>query len=445
MRYAVNLLTMSIFNFYGEDGMNSNRFNGNQLRIAHFTWEFPPAIWGGLGTFATELTQKQVSMGHEVTVFAVNTENRLIPEENWHGVKVFRPKTLDLTPGLILFSNNDLKSWGEHFPFFSQVIGYNVMSVSTLVHNLVEERGENYDIIDAHDWLGIIGGMIAKRELDLPLIFHIHSTEYGRSGGSGGSPTINYIERKGGEAADGIITVSYAMKEELQRLGFPKEKIRVCWNGIDPYKYNPDVIPLEQRMLLRKQYGIKENEIFLFFIGRLVAVKGCEQLIHAMPHIVREHPNVKLVMLGVGDLEHSIRVLIDKYNLHHHVTLRTEFVPEQERILHYAAADIVVLPSLYEPFGIVCTEAMAMAKPVVVGAQGTSGLREQVIPNGDKQCGIHINPYDPEDIAWGVTQLLDSEEKRIWMGRNGRQRVFEEFTWDAVAEDTLAVYSEFLH
>ena len=423
--------------------MNLNA-NSSKLRIAHFTWEFPPAIWGGLGTFATEITQKQVSLGHDATVFAVNIENKLMPEENWHGVKVFRPKTLDLTPSLILFSNNDLQSWGENISFFSQVLGYNIMSASTLIHSLIQKKGEHYDIIDAHDWLGIMSGMIVKKELDIPLIFHVHSTEFGRSGGNGGSPTIKHIEGEGGRIADGVITVSHAMKEELQRIGFPKDKIRVCWNGIDPYKYNPDMISSEQKKLLRKQYGISDNEILLFFIGRLVSIKGCEQLIHAMPQVLKNYSNVKLVILGIGDLEQNIKTLIDGYNLQNHVILRTEFVPEQERILHYAAADIVVLPSLYEPFGIVCTEAMAMAKPVVVGAQGTNGMREQVIPNGDKQCGIHVNPFNPDDIAWGIMQLLDSEEKRIWMGRNGRQRVFDEFTWDTVTENTLNIYREFL-
>lgn len=415
------------------------------INIAHFTWEFPPAVWGGLGTFATELTQKQVSFGHNVTVFAVNTGNKLNTFDNWHGVQVYRPKTLDLTPGLTLCLNNDLQSWGSHLSFFSQVFGYNMMSASTLVNSIIRENGKTYDLIDAHDWLGIIGGMIAKKELGIPLIFHVHSTEHGRSGGNGGSPTINHIEREGGRTADGIITVSYAMKEELQQLGFPPEKIRVCWNGIDPYKYNPDLVSSEQRKLLRKQYGISEDDIFLFFIGRLVTIKGVEQLLHAMPHVLRDYPKVKLVMLGVGDLENTLRSLIDHLGLQNHVVLRTEFVSEPERILHYGAADIVVLPSLYEPFGIVCTEAMSMAKPVVVGAHGTNGMREQVIPNGEKQCGIHINPYDPEDIAWGITQLLESQEKRMWMGKNGRHRVFDQFTWDAVVTDTLEIYEEFLY
>ncbi|RLF50197.1 MAG: glycosyltransferase family 1 protein, partial [Thermoplasmata archaeon] len=122
--------------------------------------------------------------------------------------------------------------------------------------------------------------------------------------------------------------------------------------------------------------------------------------------------------------------------------LREEFVSEDERIRHYAAADLVVLPSLYEPFGIVCTEAMAMEKPVVVGARGTSGMREQVIPSGEEQCGIHINPYDPNDIAWGVKEILGREDCGAWMGKNGRKRVLKYFRWDQVAERILRIYKE---
>jgi len=104
----------------------------------------------------------------------------------------------------------------------------------------------------------------------------------------------------------------------------------------------------------------------------------------------------------------------------------------------------VVLPSLYEPFGIVCTEAMSMAKPVIVGARGTNGMREQIIPNGEKQCGIHINPFSPDDIAWGIKQVLESKEKGTWMGKNGQERVIEEFSWNVATNRTLNIYKEFV-
>ena len=414
------------------------------LKIAHFSWEFPPAIWGGLGTFATEITQKQAYLGNEVTVFAVNDENKLNTSDIWNGVEVYRPKTLDLTSNFYLFSNNDLRSWGAHFKFFADVLSYNMTSASQLVDVLVRKNGRSYDIIDGHDWLGVMGGMIAKKELKIPLVFHVHSTEIGRSGG-GGSRTIKDIEFEGGQIADCVITVSHSMKDELRSLGFPEYKIRVCWNGIDPSKYDPQKISHDEKMKLRRRYGIEDHEHLLFFIGRLVTIKGAENLVKAMPSVLSDFPDTKLVMLGIGDLENEIRLLIDRLGVTDKVIMRTEFVDEKERILHYAAADTVVLPSLYEPFGIVCTEAMSMAKPVVVGAKGTSGMREQIIASGEKQCGIHMNPYNPEDIAWGIKQVLESKEKSAMMGKNARERVIEQFSWDTITKRTLDIYREFVN
>lgn len=433
------------------DGMDKDKMLSHSenigkydMKIAHFSWEFPPAIWGGLGTFATEITQKQVSLGNEVTVFAVNDNNKLNISDIWNGVEVYRPKTLNFTSSFYLFSNQDLRSWGSHFNFFADVLGYNMMSASKLVDILVRKNGRKYDIIDGHDWLGVLGGMIAKKELDIPLVFHVHSTETGRSVG-GGSNTIKKIEFEGGQNADCIITVSYAMKDELIKLGFPENKIRVCWNGIDPDKYDPQKISQNEKNQLRRRYGIKDHEHLLFFIGRLVTIKGAENLVKAMPRVLEDFPDTKLLILGIGDMENQLRFLIDQLGINDKVVMRTEFVSEKERILHYASSDTVVLPSLYEPFGIVCTEAMSMAKPVVVGASGTSGMREQIIANGEKQCGIHINPNDSRDIAWGIKQLLESKEKSISFGKNARERVIEQYTWDIITKRTLEIYKEFVN
>jgi glycosyltransferase involved in cell wall biosynthesis len=414
------------------------------MNIAHFSWEFPPAIWGGLGTFALEITQKQVSRGNSVSVFALNDENKLNISEKWNKVEVYRPKTLDLTSTLGLFSNKDVRSWGSNFKFFADVMDYNINSASQLINTLVKKNGRSFDIIDAHDWLGIVGGMIVKKKLGVPLMFHVHSTEEGRSVG-GGSSTIKNIEFEGGQFADCVITVSHAMSDELKNMGFQQEKIRVCWNGVDPKKYDPQNISSEERIKFRQRHGVSDDENLLFFIGRLVTVKGVDNLIRAMPSILEDFPNTKLLVLGIGDMENQLRLIIDELGLKEKIILRTEFVSEEERILLYAAADIVVLPSLYEPFGIVCTEAMSMAKPVVVGARGTNGMREQIISSGNEQCGFHINPFDPDDIAWGVKQVLDSKERSILMGKKARKRVIEHFSWDVVTDKTLEIYKEFIN
>ena len=161
--------------------VENQKQNGHALSIAHFSWEYPPAIWGGLGTFATELTKQQSLHGHHVNVFALNDENKLKQEELYNGVHVYRPKIIDFIDSLLLFSNTDLQSWGQNLSFFSTVFAYNLFSANTLIQNLAQSNGNKIDIIDGHDWLGILGGMMAKKSLHLPLMFHVHSTEQGRS------------------------------------------------------------------------------------------------------------------------------------------------------------------------------------------------------------------------------------------------------------------------
>ncbi|MEM3479660.1 MAG: glycosyltransferase family 4 protein, partial [Candidatus Bathyarchaeia archaeon] len=174
----------------------------------------------------------------------------------------------------------------------------------------------------------------------------------------------------------------------------------------------------------------------------LTWVKGADTLILAMPEILSRVPKAKLVIVGVGEQEELLKEEVARLNLYDKVILKYEFLPEDMRIKFYAAADVCVFPSKYEPFGIVCTEAMSMGKPVVVGARGVSGLREQVVPSGPNQCGFHINPYDPSDIAKFVSILLESDELRKKCGINARKRVLEMFTWKTVAENTIRIYKE---
>jgi glycogen(starch) synthase len=161
-----------------------------------------------------------------------------------------------------------------------------------------------------------------------------------------------------------------------------------------------------------------------------------------MPSILKDYPKCKLLILGVGDLEELLYSLVDKLEIKDNVIIVPKFVSEEERILHYAASDVVILPSLYEPFGIVCTEAMSMGKPVVVGAKGVNGMAEQIICSGENICGYHINPYDPLDIAWGVKEILKMDDIGEHLGKNGRNRVIKEFTWDVVTKKTLNIYQK---
>jgi len=178
----------------------------------------------------------------------------------------------------------------------------------------------------------------------------------------------------------------------------------------------------------------------ILFLGRLVAVKGVDKLIMAMPHILTKVPNAKLVIVGVGELQEYLTNLTRTLRLDDYVKFCFDFIPEEERIMHYAACDLAVFPSYYEPFGIVALEAMSMEKPVVVGAAGVSGMREIVICCGEEQCGYHIDPNNPSDISWGVTSALANPEWTKKLGKNGRKRVLSEFTWSKIAQRTVELY-----
>lgn len=410
------------------------------MKIAVFVYEYPPKIVGGLGTYAAEITRKFVLNDHDVTVFTMNDDEGSLPtREIWRGIEVHRPLHIDVSDSLPDVIAEDIRKWGRGLHLFGKLMVYNYLSAAKLINELIKKEGMKYDVVVAHDWLSAMGGITVKRESNLPFAFHVHSTEKGRTLG-GGSGVVSNIELRAGNTADLIVTVSYAMKDELAQLGFPKEKIQVSYNGVDPQKYNPAKVSPEDVKRIRAKYGIKDDELMILFLGRLVAVKGVDKLIMAIPHILRTVPKVKLVIVGVGDQQEYLTNLTRTIRLDEYVKFCFDFIPEEERILHYAACDIAVFPSYYEPFGIVALEAMAMEKPVVVGAAGVSGMREIVVCCGEEQCGYHIDPNNPSDIAWGVINALESPERRKWLGKNGRKRVLAEFSWSKIAEKTVALY-----
>lgn len=412
------------------------------MRLAVLVWEFPPRIVGGLGTYISEIAPRFVKIGSDVTVFTLN-DGSLEEHEVQNGIDVYRPKILnseDVVPTVIA---EDVRRWGTGIRFFADLTMSNILSADRLVNQLARKEHRNYDAIIVHDWLSIMGGMIAKRELGLPLIFHIHSTEKGRNMGEG-SKTVRDLEYSGGQKADHIVTVSYTMRDELISQGFSGGKINVVYNGVDPQKYSPEAVPKSKTEEIRARYGIKEDEYMILFIGRIVVVKGVDRLVQAMSSVKRTVPKAKLVIVGTSDMQYSIEELVRTLKLEDRVRMRFEWIPESERIAHYAASDVCVFPSLYEPFGIVALEAMSMAKPVVVGATPGSGMREFVVPNGPEQCGIHVNPYEPNDIAWGLTSALENIDRARQMGQSGRHLVLENYSWETVAMRTLRLYEDLL-
>ena len=408
------------------------------MRIGFFVWEYPPSIVGGLGTYAEYITKEFLDIGHDVSVFTLNP-GELKTRELLKGVEVHRPLVADASNVFPFFVVDDLKKWGTNIKMFNDIFIYNILSATKFLNGLIRKEKYNFDVVCVHDWLSSIAGLVIKNETKIPVVFHVHSTEWGRAGGKG-SEVVSHLESAMGQNADKIITVSYAMQQDLIRHGWTQSKISPVWNGVDPERYDPRNVERDEVQAIRTKYGIPDGWNMLLFVGRLSWVKGVRNLLMGMPQVLKEYPNTKLVILGKGEEQTDIVETAGRLGIQEKVVYRFDFVPEHERILHYEAADVCVFPSIYEPFGIVSLEAMAMEKPVVVGARGTVGFREQVVSTGTEQNGIHVNGEDPADISWGVREVLKNPEKAQNWGENGRRRVLELFTWAKVADETLKIY-----
>jgi len=413
------------------------------VRIGFFVWEYPPALVGGLGTYAEYITREFVAMGNDVTVFTLNPGN-LKTREVIKGVEVHRPLIADASNVFPMFVTEDLKKWGTNIRMFNDIFIYNILSATKFLNSMLKKEGCNYDVVCVHDWLSSMAGIIVKNESKVPVTFHVHSTEWGRAGGPG-SEVVSYLEWATAERVDKIVTVSHAMREDLARHGWPNTKISVVWNGVDPERYAPKNCRPEEVEAIRARYGVKPDEKMILFLGRLTWVKGVGNLIQAMPMVLEEFPKTKLVVLGKGEQQDDIIETAKRLGISDKVACRFEFVPEKERILHYAASDVCIFPSTYEPFGIVSLEAMSMAKPLIVGAQGVVGFREQVVPSGPDQNGVHVNGGNAADIAWGIKGVLSDPDRARQWGENGRKRVLQYFTWRKAAEQTLQIYDSLTH
>jgi glycosyltransferase involved in cell wall biosynthesis len=408
------------------------------LRIGFFVWEYPPRLVGGLGTYAEYIAHEFVELGHDVSVFTLN-DGSMKTREIVKGVEVHRPLIANASNIWPFFVIDDLKKWGTNIRLFNDIFIYNILSATKFINGLIRKERYNFDVVCVHDHLSSIAGLVIKNETKIPVVFHVHSTEWGRSGGQG-SEVVSHFEEAMAQNANKIITVSYAMQADLTRHGWSPSKISVVWNGVDAERYDPRKCAREAVQTIREKYGIPLDWNMILFVGRLTWVKSVRNLLQAMPSVLREYPNTKLVILGRGEEQTDIVETSDRLGIKDKVVYRFDFVPENERIMHYAASDLCVFPSVYEPFGIVSLEAMAMEKPVVVGARGVVGFREQVISSGPDQNGVHINGEDPSDIAWGLKEVLRNPEKARNWGENGRQRVLEYFTWRKVADETIKIY-----
>lgn len=386
------------------------------MKILMLTWEYPPRIVGGIARVVHDLSKRLIKDGHEVTVVTYR-DNAGVPEyENDKGVNVYREDNYMIHP-------NNFIDW-------IMQLNFNLIAKATEIIN--KEGG--FDVIHAHDWLVTYAAKSLKNAYDIPIVATIHATEAGRNSGIHDDTQryINDTEWLLTYEATEVIVNSNFMKNDLQRLfGLPYDKINVIPNGINLNNFTG----IERDYDFRRQYAM-DNEKIILYVGRLVYEKGIQHLIAAMPKILSNYHDAKLVIAGKGGMIDDLKAETSSLGLDNKVYF-TGYMDSKKVQKMYKCADVAVFPSTYEPFGIVALEAMLAGVPTVVSDVG--GLDEIVTHGVD---GMKSYAGNPNSIADSVTALLYDHQLATNISKKARQKVKEQFNWEKIAQDTHFTYEK---
>jgi len=300
------------------------------------------------------------------------------------------------------------------------------------------ELGDRYDfdIVHGHDWLVAMAGDHLARRFNAPLVATIHATEHGRHQGwvdKHPQSHIHGVERWITNRADRVIACSHYMREQIVDIfAVDEDHVSVIPNGIDP----EDLQAQDEHELrrLRSQFAAPEEKLVLL-IGRLVYEKGFQLALEAMPRLIDAVPGTRFLVAGSGTHEQELKAQALELGLMDHGTFLGWIGDD---VLHslYRIADVCVVPSLYEPFGLVALEAMASDCPCIVA--DTGGLRE-IVSHGE--VGLRFRARDPESLGEMVERVLTDAELRDRLVAEGSEHILS-FDWADVAVSTAEVYAE---
>ena len=383
------------------------------MKILMLTWEYPPRIVGGIARVVHDLSKRLIKDGHEVTVITYRDGN--VPEyENDKGVEVYRVDNYMIHP-------NNFIDW-------IMQLNFNMIAKATEVIN--KEGG--FNVIHAHDWLVTYAAKSLKQSFNLPMVATIHATEAGRNSGIH-DDTQRYINDTEWlltyEATEVIVNSNY-MKGHVQGLfGLPFDKISVIPNGINLNNFTG----IDRDYDFRRRFAM-DNEKIILYVGRLVYEKGVQHLISAMPKILENYHDSKLVIAGKGGMIDELKSQVESMGLSNKVYF-TGYLNQKEVQKMYKCADVAVFPSTYEPFGIVALEAMLAGIPTVVSDIG--GLNE-IVEHGVN--GMKSYTGNPNSIADSVLSLLFDPQLAMNVTKNAKNKVKDEFNWQKIAQDTHYIY-----
>ena len=411
-----------------------------------FGWEFPPYVSGGLGVACEGLVRGLLELSQEIVLVLprparsstpslriIGAGSRPVPRirsvphiERHVRLRLRRVRTL-LQPYLTeaaydeayaevfeTLTSVDVEEPAESIygpDLHSEVLRYSEEAARIAAH-------ETFDVIHAHDWLTFLAGMRAKRATGRPLVLHVHATEFDRSGGD--NPFVTAIERAGAAAADRVVAVSgYTADVLASRYGVPREKLRVVHNAIDPREP-------------AARFTVGEEDPLVLFAGRITWQKGPDYFVDAAEHVAAEMPRVKFAVAGSGDRMRAMMQRVAARGLEDRF-LFTGFLPPEDLDRLYARADVYVMPSVSEPFGLTALEALQHGTPVIVSR--SAGVSEVV------RNVLRVRFGDVEDLASKILSVLLFPLLRDALSSRGRADV-RRLSWRESAWRCLTVYRE---
>jgi glycogen(starch) synthase len=387
------------------------------VRVLIVSWEFPPLVVGGLGRHVGQLSRHLAAAGHDVRV--LTRGGGPAPEQQqWDGATVWRAAADGLA---IDFGSESVLAWAQAFEHSLTRAGLRLVS------------RWRPDVLHAHDWLVAQTAHTLHEVTGSPVVATVHATEHGRQQGWLTEPVpraVHSVERWLCRNAAAVITCSRYMAAEVSRLfQLDPAEVRVIGNGAEPVGSGSEV---ETVGSAARAYG---GQPLLAFAGRLVHEKGLQELIKALPLLRQELPGVRLVVAGTGQQLDAQQDRAARYGVSDLIDW-AGFLSGTQVAGLLAAADLVVVPSLYEPFGMVALEAQLAGTPVAVS--DTGGLAELVEPG---VTGLRFAPESPAAIAAAVREVVADPEGARRRAARAQRRAREEFSWPTVAHRTAEVYA----
>jgi glycogen synthase len=398
------------------------------MRVLLLTNEYPPHIYGGAGVHVEYLSRELAKLVPvEVRTFhdqqSSNDDHLVV-----RGIKVSTQQFQGCPPQLI----SPLRALATSLAF--------------------NGWGVDADVVHCHTWYAHFGGILAKILYGVPLVITVHSLEplrpWKREQIGRGYDLSSWVEKTALEMADMVIAVSESTRDDVRRLfDVPEERMTVISNGIDTDEYRP----IDAPDILRK-FGIDAAQPYVLFIGRMTRQKGLLYLLKAVEKI---DPSMQIVLCAgesdTPELQAELEKIVAELGARRpNVVWVPGMISREDTIGLYSHAAVFCCPSIYEPFGIINLEAMACGAPVVASAVG--GIPEVVV---DGETGFLVDvdlssspPHDPNDadafagrLAQSINRFADDPDLRGRMGDAGRRRVVEVFSWQSIANQTLALYN----